>query len=389
LFLIPGDVFFKGDDGRESQPYFLPSGNLGQGEYLAYVDVWERHLSFAETDGAIELERRSPPWLREVALNGADTASRAQVVWQVRVVKTDGNPPADPTNSAQWREWLQNKLHSGPPGILKAEAQQLNGMNDNDPCVVSSETRYRGVENQLYRVEIHQGGAPRKDGDGATWKWSRENGSVVFAVDTIEDRIVRLSHWWRDDRLGLKRNDLVEVLDDATAILNERGAGEASAPLSRVVNVDQDAMTVKLDSAPALPSADPERHPIIRRWDHPSGSQTVDNGQSRDHALPVVEDEWIDLENGIRVLVEKDAENPSQPNYYRSGDYWLIPARTALGDILWPRRRSTEPHSFESEGRSPDGIDHHYAPLGIVEVDGNGGVTLKHSLRLGWSALAG
>jgi 2-polyprenyl-6-methoxyphenol hydroxylase-like FAD-dependent oxidoreductase len=41
--------------------------------YLVYLDVWERHLTHIEA-----------PSIREVALGGPDTTTRAQIVWQVR-----------------------------------------------------------------------------------------------------------------------------------------------------------------------------------------------------------------------------------------------------------------------------------------------------------------
>ena len=41
--------------------------------YLAYLDVWERHVTWLEDEG-----------IREVALGGPDTCTRVQTVWQVR-----------------------------------------------------------------------------------------------------------------------------------------------------------------------------------------------------------------------------------------------------------------------------------------------------------------
>jgi len=55
----------------------------GDGIYLAYPDVWERHVSYLEDED----ERGDEPSIREVALGGADTATRTQVVWQVKTVK--------------------------------------------------------------------------------------------------------------------------------------------------------------------------------------------------------------------------------------------------------------------------------------------------------------
>jgi hypothetical protein len=50
-------------------------------------------------------------------------------------------------------------------------------------------------------------------------------------------------------------------------------------------------------------------------------------------------------------------------NRYRAGDYWLIPARTATGDVVWPRDANG------AVARPPAGVEHHYAPLAIAWVD--------------------
>ena len=42
---------------------------------------------------------------------------------------------------------------------------------------------------------------------------------------------------------------------------------------------------------------------------------------------------------------------------YRSGDYWLIPARTATADIEWPAGKALSPH----------GIEHHYCRIAVAE----------------------
>jgi len=50
----------------------------------------------------------------------------------------------------------------------------------------------------------------------------------------------------------------------------------------------------------------------------------------------------------------------AEDTHYRTGDYWLIPARTATGDIEMAKRREGA-----SCGAPPHGIEHHYAPLAI------------------------
>ena len=71
----------------------LVPGMNDDGVYLAYLDVSERHVSYLED------EQGDEPGIREVALGGADTATRAKVVWQVKLEAVSqphegaGHPP--------------------------------------------------------------------------------------------------------------------------------------------------------------------------------------------------------------------------------------------------------------------------------------------------------
>lgn len=358
-WLCENDVnvaFTNANGNLPRQPHYEPTEPNpleNDKDYLAYLDVWERDLSDVED-----------PSLREVALNGAQTASRAQMVWQVKVIdlKKPNLPPQDGSD-AGWQDWFDTNLHHGPRGLLSTKTAQDTESVDKSPCVVSSDARYRGVENQLYRVEIHSGG---KAGHGGTFKWSRENGSVAFTAHEIKGNVVKLSQWWRDEGLGLKRGDLVEILDDTSALHFDDNTSE---PLRCVTFVDQDAMTITLDEAPVLLSTIPERHPIIRRWDHRVTSETELN------TIALKEGEPIALEDGISITFEGKVGGV-QP-YYRPGDYWLIPARTALRDTLWPRLKAGEGGTMgDPKPLPPHGVVHHYAPLATFKVPINGDI--KH-----------
>ena len=75
----------------------------------------------------------------------------------------------------------------------------------------AAEGGYRGLENQTYRVEVHDGGAPGT----ATFKWSRDNGSVAIpVVEMVSTTVLRLSTVGKDDVLRVSTNDWVEILDD-------------------------------------------------------------------------------------------------------------------------------------------------------------------------------
>jgi hypothetical protein len=99
----------------------------------------------------------------------------------------------------------------------------------------------------------------------------------------------------------------------------------------------------------------------LRRWDQEapvpasSGPPLGD-----DNALLVVEkdaDQFIDLEDGVQIQFQ--AKNGT----YVRGDYWLIPARTATGDVEWPRI----PGTTTPAERPPDGVAEYFAPLALVK----------------------
>lgn len=292
--------------------------------YQAYLDVWQRHLT------ALEDEE-----IREKALGGPDTATRTQTVWQVKLLKADGTPTC-----------LSSLNLPKSTGLLKA--QTIEVATPPHPCVVPESAGYRGLENQLYRVEIHQGGAVGT----ATFKWSRENGSVVTrwtGQDTLKSNVLTVESPGRDAVLGFSTGDWVELTDDLRELWGLPGT------MVQVETVEGQTITVKDGSKTGtLSFADFQGNPKIRRWDHHKDSQPTPG----EAVLPVKEGEWIDLEQGIQVWFEKGGD-------YRTGDYWLIPARTAnadtqSGQIEWPY---TEP-------QPPHGIQHHYCPLAVLTWNG-------------------
>jgi hypothetical protein len=341
--------------------------------YLVYLDVWERLISSVEDDR-----------IREVALGGADTAMRAKVVWQVRVVPfSTGQTPSCGT-----AQDLSDRFQIPNRGWLRAQVEQ--SASSPDPCIVSPESRYRGPENQLYRVEIHHGG-PAWDGtttDGnpagnassaATFKWSRENGSVVFPIVTLltgdGSTTATLENLGRDDRFGLTVGDLVEVMDD-DHLLDYVVRAPATSLLS-VQSIDRTSLQVVLSGTPgATVGGDPTKHPLLRRWDHKQGDP-VEGGLTlgNDNAALIREDVWLELEDGVQIQFQKLTD--PNGNQYRPGDYWLIPARTATGDVEWPKDTPKDSQGNpvkDSQGnpvvvpiaKPPDGVTHHYAPLAVI-----------------------
>lgn len=315
-----------------------PRELVSQVDYLVYLDVWERHITSLEDD-----------YIREKALGGPDTASRTQVVWQVKI--DDGKLPVWPNfvfpfkadeMRDQWPKWIERWQ---PPhrGCLKARVERPE--NSNDPCLTAPDAKYRGQENQLYRVEIHQGGSANKD---ATFKWSRDNGAVISHVEMSGAELVA------EKPQGFTAGIWVELSNDGQELRGEPGT------LIKLLKVEDDRLI--LESSPSKPAGirpDEDWPTKARRWDQrEAGSLKLKDG-----AVPLVESgiEWTELENGIQIqfLPAKDIGN-----IYRTGDYWLIPARVATGSIEWPTK--LENGEETSIPRAPFGIQHHYAPLAIL-----------------------
>jgi len=80
----------------------------------------------------------------------------------------------------------------------------------------------------LYRVEIHN---PGEAGE-ATFKWSRDNGSVIYAIRSLQGETAVVYDLGADDRSRLQPGQWVEITDDDMAKRGETG------PLLQVEDVD-------------------------------------------------------------------------------------------------------------------------------------------------------
>ncbi len=360
---------------------------LSEGAYYVYLDVWERHVTYVQED-----------IIREKALGGPDTCTRAAVVWQVKLYDTSEGSSTEKEKQrikrdiaalkkkktehadmikeiqskiaelekqlgsmgttaapscAAAKEWL-NQLPKLSNAQLKARLQPSEG--EPDVCKERPETRYRGAENQLYRIEIHKGGPAGK----ATFKWSRDNGSIVFPIIRQKSEAVALQSLGRDELTGLKVGDWVEIMDDDVELRGEAGI------MAEVERVDHGTMTVylkHLDDNDNWPDYEEKstNHPLLRRWD-----QRVKEGiKITGGAVVIAEssESWIEIEDGIEVQFQP--RPAGKEGSYRTGDYWLIPARVATGKIEWPT--STDQKNNEvPKALPPHGIEHHYAPLAVI-----------------------
>lgn len=296
----------------------------GQPLGIVYLDVWERHITALDD-----------PRIREIALGGPDTATRTQTVWQVKILPVKSGTAAQPNCGSKFAEW--EALTSPGNATLNARTQPSG---TDSPCLIPPTAGYQRLENQLYRVEIHKSGAL----GAATFKWSRDNGSVVTTIEKLNGQEITVSDVGPDNVLGFANGQWVEVIDDRIELLGQPGQ------LIQIDKVDAATRAITLKSAPA--GIDPTKHPKLRRWDS-LGELKVE--------LPATNDGWIALEGGIQIHF--DAVN------YRTGDYWLIPARTATGEIEWPPFQVPNATPIS---QPPVGIKHHYCRLALLQLTPTG-----------------
>ncbi|MGZ3458632.1 MAG: DUF6519 domain-containing protein, partial [Archangium sp.] len=382
------------------------------GVYLALLDVWERTL------GAYE-----DPDIREVALGGPDTAVRSKTVWQVRTLRVDGDADAPDRGEEDraWRRFLARHTHAGAlkawresdeatelPGNLlyrvevhdegeragqglqlespwhspqvegvpgEPAALRLHGEERWDARLwragrpVEVLTKHGGHVTRLVSVDAETGelrlakavpeelGEPLRLRPLASYKWSRNNAIDALPVSSVREGqkgpVVRLASPAGTRGVELRVGDVVEAVDERAVLRGE------PAPLRRIQDISQDRWEVTLDGA--LPEGFGEdtarTRPLLRRWDRTPATRELG-------ALPVPGGK-VDLEHGVHVEFTGHGG-------YRTGDHWLIPARTRTGTVEWPTDGEHAPLA-----QPPHGGRHHYTLLAVLRVEAPGVVHVE------------
>ncbi|MCP4329289.1 MAG: hypothetical protein GY791_12725 [Alphaproteobacteria bacterium] len=349
--IVEFDRILAEERGTEATPFSpqlyqpdVDTDDLDSGRHLVYLDVWQREVTYLEDDGLVE-----------VAV-GVDTTTRLQTAWQVKIHADIGDDVTCATPPEEIPDWLDVIAPSG--GRLSTTEVDVPG--EENPCLVPPTGGYKGLENRLYRVEIHDGsetGAP-------TFKWSRTNGTVASTVTGIATldtlHVVRTN---RDSVLRFNNGDWVEISDDNLEFADGPG-------IIRQIDVVDDAdQTITLtEDLPAglfpvnaQDQTDPERHTRVRRWDQSGAVSDTDGAELVDldalgatGVIPVpAAGTSIILEDGVQITFDS-----APTDRLRSGDFWVFAARTADATVE------------HLEIAPPCGIHHHFCRLAVVDYDG-------------------
>lgn len=317
----------------KSQPFYFPksedidpaSGKIENGHYLVYIDVWQREINYLDA-----------PLIKEVALLEADTTTRLQTVYQIKLMEVDTGTTCESLPD----DW--NNLISPPTGKLNVNTNTDSGDGDN-PCLMPLGGGYTSLDNFLYKVEIHNEGSESE----ATFKWSRYNGSIEASVkEKLNDKKIVVDSLGKDEYMRFKKDNWVELIDDLSVERN-------SFKLLQISNSpSEDDMVIEFTEDIDILDADLDagKKFKIRLWDQ-TGDLATDDG------IPVNSSDWIKIENGIEVHFSEGT--------YHKDDYWLIPGREALKNVEWPPYDLNE----QFDPQLPKGINHSYCKLALIHVE--------------------
>ncbi|MCY6493368.1 DUF6519 domain-containing protein [Leptolyngbya sp. GGD] len=300
------------------------------GKYLVYLDVWQHHITSLEA-----------PTIRDIALGGADTTTRVKNVWQVKFCKLEDKNTN--TNKNKDKDTFNRSDYVSSDCQPEGEAAISEGK------LTVKATSGAVTENQLYRVEIHQGneGSKTKSTAKVSFKWSRDNGAIAAQVEASTDRDFIIKNAGRDAELAFPLGALVEFSNADLPLNGKPGI------LATVERVQGNRLTVGWKTPDTQPPENWSDLTIVRRWDC---SQEIGIDESFNKPY--------ELEQSITVQFESG-------KLYKTGDYWLIPSRALTESIEW-----------SPEAQCAHGVQHYYCSLALLErKDG------KFSVLADWRSL--
>lgn len=307
-------------------------------DHIVYLHVWQRLVTALEDQT-----------LGEVAFGGPDTGVRVRTAWRVGVLNVSATPrlaaaaPPAPACGDELSSW-EDMVAPGT-GTMTMRARRIG--EDIDASPVPRMPVYRGLENELYRVEVHDPGDPGQ----ATFKWSRTNGSEMIWVQAVSGSTVTVDSTDPDEMRGLGVGQWVELSDDYTDVVRLPGQ------MAQITRIDPAAGAITLSAAVNSPFSVSNR-PRLRRWDVAAAV-----------GLPLLPVEtsfesagWIPLEGGVEVAFGAGT--------YATGNYWEIPVGKVARGIEGPLDRLADPALTSPPAND---IKHHYCRLAVLHADSSSG----------------
>jgi Family of unknown function (DUF6519) len=236
-----------------------------------------------------------PQQLIEPALGGPDTSERAYLSFQFRLLRL----AADEDCGAVLAKLQDDASSKGRLSVSLAPVIAIGG-----DCPVVGEGGYRGLEHNLYRIEI----ADAADGAPLRFKWSPCNGGLVGrgrfdSMSGVPKIVIDAG------RTAILDSGLTELYLEIVQFDVASGVWRVSYGSTATLNADQD---LELASPPSFGTAPATTAPVFfRLW---SGLREV--AEFANSSNPV------ELRDGIRLVFDAGASGALRP-----GDFWTFPVR--------------------------------------------------------------
>jgi hypothetical protein len=331
---VPGntDIVYGAQTDFPSAPPLI-------GDYVLYADVWERTVTQL-------MDTR----LRDMALHGADTCTRKQMIAQVKWGPYDKMDPAHADNNPEHS--VKNPV-MGNAELGVTLTEKATSPDPCDPCAAElGDDSITG--NYLFRVEVHDVQGDANAPTQIMLKWSSENGAVQFEALAEADMPTGfVSDKWAYEFFDETSEKHLGVHLDHTRV-PVRGV------LTEVNSTTPYGVATIPDSS--------ETRKFVRRWDGYCtlnlATNTLTGGV--DKGVPLAQKSTAETLGDVSVgasmraildSIRLDLNLAGQA--FVAGDFWLAEVREQTHTV----------GSKLLENETPHGIEHHYLVLGKV-VDG-------------------
>ena len=329
LRLAPGRCYVNGrvcvlDTGRT---LFFGQPPSAPGAYLIYLNAWEEDPA-----------RDDPFFARRPALDQTHPyGDGLRTLWQaryLRILDDKGEPVPEPALvdprgfESGWR----------PPEAARGRLQ----------------ARASGdiVEDGVYRVEVHE--PPNDDGE-LRFKSSSNDGATA-------SRLLAYRQDGDAHHLELESNTDDYPRGEAfvpgkwVEVIQSLSSARTRSWLGTIVEVEPTTLGVAWVGASPPRDLVAADRVLVRQWDR----------VARATSNAVV---GLEADGGLNTVEARFVLGGNET--FEAGDFWEMPASSERNTILWPIEGEAE-GGFVGPARRPDGIVHHYCPVGLVRLGESG-----------------
>jgi len=325
VFYIDG-LLIENEYEKENKKKISLPVSINAGNFLFYLDAWTREVSAVEDGNLID------PAI------GLETTTRLKTEWAVRCQAMGLGKPDDIKEPFKWGNWPSKDIKGDWWRNLSTGTLTLDDTGNSN-----------NEDNRLYRIEVHHHITPISMGFSEyKFKLSADNACTCAEAIFDNNALFTLQNYTEDMQNAFMGVTHIELFNPGESgqsegfwlmvDINDNNHFDLSKGILSLGTNEANNWKKIISTAGEWNSS---RKIIIRRWDD------------------VV---TISKEGGTFGLPGLGAKfsytNTDAETFNRHGDYWLVQIRK--GKIV----------NWDVKTKAPDGVEHHFAALGIADNDG-------------------